>query len=341
MKKLSTLLKITLSLGIIAWLVCDAMRTTNEAGENVFEQLCDNKTKNWGLLAAACVSCFTAVALTMVRWWYLVRALDVPLKLQEGFRVGFLGYLFNLAPFGIVGGDLVKGWMLAKDRQGQRVKVFASVLIDRLIGLYMLFVLATLAIVLTGFWRLGDEIPEVWAICLATYVLTAVGALGIGALIIPGITEGRGTRALAGLPRVGPGIESLIDAVRMYRRKPTVLTVSAVMSLGVHSLFATGVFLIACGLFGDNVLSLKNHFVVSPLSASTGALPLPFGPFEWVLDRLYTFVPEQGVEITKGQGLVVALGYRVICVLIAMVGVCYYLGSRREMAQLMAEQQSS
>lgn len=338
-KLLVTLLKISISVGIIVWLVCNAMQRTNEVGENVFEQL-RNQPKHWGLLAAALVCCFSAVSLTMIRWCYLVRALEVPLRLKEAFRVGFLGYLVNLAPLGIIGGDVLKGWMLAKNRRGHRVKVFASVVIDRLIGLYMLFVVATAAILLTEFWTLSIQVLR---ICQVTYVLTGVGAIGIVILIIPGFTEGRGTRALARLPRVGPGIESLIDAVRMYRRKPLVLIVSAVMSAGVHCLFATGVFLIAWGLFDENVLSLKYHYVVSPLSASTGVIPLAFGPFELVLDLLYIHVPENGVVITAGAGFVVALGYRLICLLIAMVGVCYYVGSRREVVELMhragAEQQ--
>ncbi len=334
MKKLFiTLLKISISVGIIAWLVNDAANTENEAGENVFEQLA-NQSKDWGVLAAAWVFSASAVLLTLVRWWYLVRTLEVPLKLKEALRIGFLGYLFNLAPVGIVGGDLLKGWMLARDHRGQRAKAFASVVVDRIIGLYMLFVVATAAILLTGLWRLPD--PKVQGICLVAYVLTAAGTIGVVVLITPGFTDGRVTRALAGLPRVGPGVESLIEAVRMYRRKPFVLAVSALMSVCVHSLFAIGVYLIAGGLFGfDHVLSLGTHLVVSPLSAATGVIPVAYGPFEVALEFLYMAVPEPGVTITTGQGFVVALGYRLVCVLIAMVGVCYYFGSRREVAEMM------
>ena len=38
-----------------------------------------------------------------------------------------------------------------------------------------------------------------------------------------------------------------------------------------------------------------------------------------------------------GQGLVIALGYRIITVLIATVGICYYLAGRREVAQVLHE----
>ncbi|HUT10138.1 MAG TPA: lysylphosphatidylglycerol synthase transmembrane domain-containing protein [Thermoguttaceae bacterium] len=339
MKKLIvTTLKIGISLAIVAWLAWDAAGTTNESGENVFQQLV-HQPKNWGLLAAAWVFCASAVTLTLIRWWYLVRALDLPFRLTEGLRIGFLGYLFNLAPMGIVGGDVLKAVMLAREYDArQRVRAVAAVVIDRLIGLYTLFVVATAAILLTGLHRL--RIAEIQVICNATFLLTALGAAAIAVLMIPGFTDGRGTRALGRLPKIGQPIEHLIEAVRMYRRQPLVLTVSVLMSVGVHSLFATGVYLIARGLFGE-VLSLRTHFVVSPLSASTGVLPLPVGPFELVLESLYgtiaAYAPEPGVIVAAGTGLVVALGYRLICVLIAAIGVCYYLSGRREIAEAMQQ----
>jgi hypothetical protein len=333
-KLLLTLLKIGISAAIIAYLVWDATRTT-EGGQNVFQQLRD-QPKRWYLLAAAWVFCAAAVMLTLIRWWYLVLAVEVPLRLRDALRIGFLGYLFNLAPLGIVGGDLLKAWMLAWEYPRAKARAVASVVVDRVIGLYLLFVVASAAILLTGFWKLDDPQGHIRDICIVTFALTIAGAVFVAVMLIPGVTDGRGTRALTRLPRVGHTIASLLEAVRMYRRKPGVLVVSSLMSVGVHCLFATGVYLVARGLFGE-VLSLAAHFVVNPLAASTGVLPLVAGPFEFVLNLLYTLVSEPGVHIQPGQGFVVALGYRLITILIAMVGACYYLGSRREVAKVLRE----
>ena len=57
--------------------------------------------------------------LTFIRWYYLVRALDLPFTLREALRLGFLGYLFNLMPMGIVGGDLLKAVMLGPAAPGR------------------------------------------------------------------------------------------------------------------------------------------------------------------------------------------------------------------------------
>ncbi len=328
----TTLLKVALSLSIIAYLVWDAACTQNANGENIFQQLV-HQPKHWGMLAMAWVFCFMAVMITLIRWWYLVCALELPFSLRDALRIGFLGYLFNLAPLGIVGGDLLKAVMLARKYPERRPQAVATVFLDRIIGLYMLFIVATVAILVTGFHQL--PVPEIQLICKATFILTSLGAVGIAGLLIPGITEGRVTHALGRIPKIGHILESLIDAVRMYRRKPHVLVIAAAMSVFVHSFFAIGVYLIARGLPGDD-LSLASHFVVAPVSATTGVLPLPLGPFEFVLEFLYTHVPA-GVMIPKGQGLVVALAYRLICLLIAMVGVGYYLSSRQEVAELMHE----
>jgi uncharacterized protein (TIRG00374 family) len=315
-------LKIGISLAIIAFLVNRAMQ------HQAFSDLRD-QPKRWEFLVLATLACTSAVLLTFVRWYYLVRALELPFRFKEALRLGFLGYLFNLAPMGIVGGDLLKAVMLARQQQDRRAQAVATVAVDRLIGLYVLFLVAAVAILATGLQNSADA--NVRFACQATLGLTALGAVGIAMLFIPGVTNGRVTTFLSELPRVGHVLGSLIDAVRMYRRKVHVLLVAGLMSAGVHSLFTVGVFLIACGLYPE-VLSLSRHFVVMPISASMGVIPLPLGPFEAVLEFFYF---QMGMP--EGQGLIVALGYRLITLLIAGVGICYYWGSRRELAEVIEE----
>ncbi len=332
MKKiLITLLKVAISAAIIGYLVYDATR--GQKNGNVFANLRD-QPKQWDMLAAAWAACTVAVLLTFLRWWYLVRTLDVPCRFADAVRISFWGFLFNLAPLGIVGGDLVKAVMLGHEHPPHRAKALASVLIDRVIGLYMLFIVATAAILLTGFWKI--PVPDIQWICKLTFILTIVSTVGLGIVIGPDMSNGLVIRAFGRIPRVGRPLESLIHAVRMYNRKPLALIVSSLMSVGVHGFFAVGCYLIARGLPG-NYLSLADHFVVMPLSCATGVLPLPFGPFEFVLEFLYTHVPVAGAPIAVGQGLVVALVYRLITLLIAALGGFYYLGNRREMAEVIHE----
>ncbi len=325
-----TLLKIALSLGIVGFLLYRAQAQNPETFADLVRQ-----PKHWGYLGLATAACFSATFLTFLRWHYLIHALEIPCRLGQTVRISFLGYLFNLAPMGIVGGDLLKAVMLAREQHSRRAEAVATVFVDRLIGLYVLFLVASGAILTIGLQKTPEA--DLRTACNTVLLVTAVFSLALAALFIPGVTNGRMTQFLAGLPKVGGILESLINAVRMYRRKVHVLVNSCLISVAVHSLFTMGVFWIACGLF-QQVLPLITHFVILPVSASMGVIPLPLGPMEAVLEYLYTRVPApEGVVIVAGQGLIIALAYRIITVLFAAVGLGYYLTSRREVAEVMDE----
>jgi glycosyltransferase 2 family protein len=335
-KHLITLLKVTASLAILAYLVSKSLHGVDDptTGKhiNVFETLRDQPL-HWDMLAGAFACCFAGTMLTFIRWWYLVVALDVPLRFRDAIRISTWGYLWNLAPLGIVGGDVVKAWMLAHEHPQARAKALASVLFDRIVGLYLLFVAASAAIMLSGFWEI--DVPKIHATCVATFIATAVGTVGLAIVLGPDLSKGRSTRAIGRIPRIGPPIESLINAVRMYSSQPVVVIVSSIMSIGVHCVFATACYLIARGLPGD-VFPFGIYFVIMPLSAAAGVLPLNFGPLEFAMDFLYLNA-SVGIKILPGQGLLVAFMYRIITYSMAILGIPYYFSNRREMAEVIHE----
>lgn len=322
-RHLATLLKIGISVAILAYLIRDALRDP-EAVERL-----RTDPKNWSLMLGAWAVCAVAVVLTMVRWWYLAIAVELPLSLRNAFRIGFLGYLFNLAPMGIVGGDLIKAVMTAREHSDQRTRAVASVIVDRIIGLYVVFVVLTAAIFLLGFWNHADADIR-WASRIAVAV-AGVATAGIVVWFNAGAGTGRVAQSLTRLPRVGDLAKNLIDASRMYHRRPAVLLLSGIVSVGVHCLFALGIYLIALGLPGGTP-RLPEHFVIVPMSTVASMIPLPAGPQEGAIQFLYGQLADAGTK-----GLVVGLAYRIITILIALVGVCYYIGARRELAQVIHE----
>jgi len=143
-----------------------------------------NEPKQWHLLAAALLVTLSAVTLTIVRWHWLMRAHDLPLADADALRLGFLGYLLNFVSFGAVGGDLFKAILAARECHGRRTEAVATVILDRLIGLFIVFVLASVAILATGAWR-GNTDPWLQAAFRATLICTAVGTVGGGLLLLP------------------------------------------------------------------------------------------------------------------------------------------------------------
>ena len=325
-KLLLNLLKVAISAGILAYLVVAAVQQRDFADLGKCE-------KRWDLLAVAAFLCFLAVFVTMVRWYYLMRALNLPVTFRDALRIGFLGYLFNLSPVGIVGGDLLKCVMVARHCPGHRAESTATVFLDRLIGLYVLFLIAAIAIVVTGFWDSPDR--RIQGTCRATLILALIGTLGMAILLTPRLTNGKLIAVLVKVPRFGRIAQRLAVAVHMYRQSPGVLLGSVLLTLIVHSANAAGIYLIATGLYGQ-AHSLGTHFVVTPLAFATGVLPLSLGPFEVVLGMLYAATPlPDGTVVGPGRGLVVSLGYRITTLLIAVIGVGYYLTSRQEVADVL------
>jgi uncharacterized membrane protein YbhN (UPF0104 family) len=73
------------------------------------------------------------------------------------------------------------------------------------------------------------------------------------------------------------------------------------------------------------------------MAGAFGAIPLPggLGAFEVALDFLYRNISPESVA--ERQGFVIAIAYRVFTLLIASIGIGYYLASRREVQTLLRE----
>jgi hypothetical protein len=325
-KKLAIfLLKVFGSGALIGYLVWDAIR--NDAFRLLLEQ-----PKDWGLLilgagffVASAVACF-------LRWGFLVRALSIPFSHSEALRLGMIGYLVNLAPMGVVGGDLVKMVLLARLGRSEPEHAVASVLVDRAIGLYMLFVVAGAALLWTGFWRQvsGDFLLLCWAVWAVS-----LGGLAAALLILlPPAWPRWVTNSVEVLPWVGPPLARLGRAMRQYRAAFPTLLGCVGLTLLMDLAYVTAVYLAARAIFVQ-VPSWQMHVVVAPLSNSASVIPLPMGPFEFVLDRLYLIVPVAGGgAMQPGQGLMVALVIRLFNIALATAGAIYFLGLQPQLLLL-------
>ena len=127
-KLLVNLLTYGVSLAILVFLVRSIQTQDPEAFSRILEQ-----PKDWKLLIAAWLLCMAGVGVGVVRWYLLVRALDLVFSLKDAVRLGALGYLFNFVSVGSVGGDLFKAVFIAREQPGRRAAAVATVGVDRLI----------------------------------------------------------------------------------------------------------------------------------------------------------------------------------------------------------------
>src|SRR5207248_9297078 len=86
-------------------------------------------------LALAATLGLAAVLLTILRWYYLVRAQGLPFTVTNALRLGLVGFYFSIFLPGSVGGDIIKAAFIARG-QSRRTVAVATVILDRVIALW-------------------------------------------------------------------------------------------------------------------------------------------------------------------------------------------------------------
>ncbi len=327
-KILGKVLKFAFAAGIIGYLFYNA------AQNDQFTTLL-REPKDWPRIGLAFGLFFSGVCFTFFRWQLLVRALDFSFSTSKAFSLGFLGYLFNFVAPGGVGGDLFKAVFIAREYHGRRAQAVATVVIDRIVGLYGLFVVASGAVLINGLWK--SPSASVRGVAYGTLLGTLIGAIGILMLLIPGSTNGRFSEFLGNLPRIGSVFRQLIGAVRMYRTRLGSVALALAISVFVHLLTVCGFYVVGMAIPGASP-TLAEHFVIVPLAMVVSAVPITpggLGTFELSIAEL--FATMSATPVSESRGLLVSLVYRIITIIIAMIGVGVYAVTRREVSEVMHE----
>ncbi len=292
---------------------------------------------NLPLLLVGFLFNFFATATTLVRWRLLVLALGEKLSLSDAMRFGFIGFMFNLSPVGIVGGDAVKVFLLAKKNNSSIDNATASVVVDRVIGLYTMFLIGLLFIIVTGFAT--DASPFVRVIYTGLLVLTALSSIFLAFFLIPSSSKNRRIQAQNAIPFVGKFLASITESIMKYQRKRRVLFYSFFLTVVVHCSFSISLFYTARSIF-ENAPSLTDHAVLYCVGNIGSIVPLSAGPLEYLLDELYPFFTTTNDSATEaGYGMTVGVAFRLLAVFAALVGVTFYLTSKKEVTEALTQAQ--
>ena len=321
-------LKFSLPVLIVGWLL-------SSISASDWNEL-NSRPKQWDRLVFAFLLTFGGVVGTYFRWYMLVRTLDLPFRIGDALRLGFLGYLLNFVSLGSVGGDLFKAIFIAREQTSRRAEAVASVIADRVIGLYALLVLAsgtTLAGTLSG--TLSGQSELLKRVGQMTLLMTATGALMV--VLFAKIPVEKLTTTLGRFPlRIGAVSRRLVEALALYRRSPKVVAVALAVSVVTHGMFVVALHLIASGILEASP-TLAEHFLIGPVAFVAGAVPfMPagLGALELALDVMYTKV--SSADLAAGLGVVVALGHRLNTIGVATVGAIIYWLSKREVDELLS-----
>ncbi|GEM_PF-871238 len=270
--------------------------------------------------------------LTFVRWYILVRAVELPFRLIDAFRLGFIGLFFNNFMPGSVGGDVIKAAVLARE-QDRRTVAVATVLMDRAIALWAL--IWFVALLGAGFWMSGLLIGRGAEPCrkIVTIAWTIVGVsvlVWIALGLLPDWRAQRFAGRLEHLPKVGAAVAELWRAIWMYRCRPRavglVLLLSWVGHVGFVFFFYSAVLTLWQPDSGEQIPSLAQHFLIVPIGLVIQAAP--FFPGGAGIGELGFGLLYQWLGCSEASGVLGSLVYRVLTWTLGLLGGLMYLRMR-------------
>lgn len=326
---LINLCKYGLGLGILAYVI---WRNWSPAGGS--PGLADALQRPIQLvpLLLACTICTVGVVLTFIRWYILVRAQELPFTLGDALRLGSIGFFLNTCLPGSVGGDIIKAAFIAREQKRRTVAV-ATVLLDRIIGLWGLFWL----VVLLGlaFWMEGNAalhanrgLQTILLGCVAVVVASVVCWVLLGIL-----SDSRAQRLASSLervPKVGHSLAELWRACWMYRRRGQSVAAALLISVIGHVCFVLAYYF-AAQIFQEpgqegQIPTLAEQFLIIPVGMTFQAVfPSPggVGAGEWGFGKLYALVGKP-----EAEGVLASLAQRAVNWLLGFVGYLVYLRMR-------------
>jgi uncharacterized protein (TIRG00374 family) len=226
--KLLAVLKVAISLGLVAYVI--TRPTILQADWSAI--LASLRVWPWLL---ALVLYALAIGLNVAKWQYLLGRLEVPVPYAALFRHNLVGLFFANLPLSMVGGDIARGWDLARQAPERTAAVAVSVLVDRLVGLaaFLLAAVVGLVYAVLGLgraelvWLLTTIAVVLVAFCLAFAVLMSQRLRHLAERLLH----------LGPLSRFLPLYQKLSDAVQVYRTHAGALAVA--LGLGLLTVAAT------------------------------------------------------------------------------------------------------
>ncbi len=294
----------------------------------------------YGWFITGLIVFFVSVLSTFIRWRILLHALHIECSYLNAIRLGFVSYVGSMLLPGSTMGDAFKAGFIMKENPGNRLGALASIVVDRFIGLYSLFLLSACVGLfnLNTIWSYeGSGADE---LRVAYYVIASVACGGIifYLLFIFLPLQGKGYRArIHHIKYIGKFLSTLLGAFAQYRRYPWAMVQAVMVGMAGHVGFVLSYYFASRALPGPGPTpDWQMHFIIIPFFMVFQAVPISFGGNlgvgDLVLGGLY-----QIVGAMQMKGLLASLIQRLITWIVALIGLIWYIPLQRKFQTLKAE----
>lgn len=302
-KRLASIVKLCLSVGLLALVL---------ARVGLRQAAVTLASARWPLLGLALALYIASIALRSLRWRALLRAKRIEVPLARLVVLYYVGSFFNIMLPAGVGGDAVRAYELSRYTDTLEAAI-GTVLIDRAIGLLVLFVLAALVL------PFGAGLLPLWVAGLVI-ALTAASLGGL-ALLFWGRPLEQAFRRLP--PRLQeligrPVMRKLYRSFTGYDRRSLAVAVSVSF---VFNLLLIAVNVLIGQALGAQV-SIGHYVVFVSLTSFLSALPISIGGLG-VREGGYSLLFGQ-VGVPQTVAVSMSLAFYLINVLAGLIGGVLY-----------------
>jgi glycosyltransferase 2 family protein len=314
--KLVNLLKIAVSVGLVAWAF--AKIDLKQVGAQL-------ATANLWLVLAALALFEVAIIINGAKWQVLLRAQGVRVPFGPVLQFLFTGFFFNNFLPANVGGDVIRGYGLARytDRAADAA---VSVIVDRIVGLIAYMSTALVAAIIAVNLNGGQGLRDLeWVAFVALLALLAAFAVLLSRRVRRVLSRFFALRWLSPLAPLWERISNAFDAYRFQYR-------------ALALAFGLGLLGIVCTTFVNWLLSqsmgglmpLPTIFLLNPLIALVLMLPISIGGIG-VSQAVYPFL--YGLAgVPPSHALAVSLLMQAVVIIGSLPGAFFWLRGRGRQA---------
>lgn len=279
-----------------------------------------NSLRRYDLIVLAFVVYLAAIFSSFLRWHILNRIQGFQVSIMESCRLAFYGFLCRIVPLGgYVTGDVFRIWRLAKSEPGKEPEAVASIVADRILSLYSLFMTAAIIIVMMNSGSLNG--PFVQSMVKTSLLIFVTMTIFLFFFLILDHSQNRlVSSVLSRIPWIGMKLVETVQAISKFRGHLWELSGALLLSLTTDVLFGIMIYLIALGLF-TGIPSFGAHLFITQIGFASGMIPVVIGPFELIFSQFYQdFAQFEYLTGSSSHGVLVVFVYRCFPPLLTILG---------------------
>ncbi len=312
---LATILKLGLAFGLIYWMWT--------SGKLDFEKLKVVLTDGY-LLSLTIGVWVTTQILGAIRWRILLAGLGYNISVWRSIQLHLTGIFFNTAMPGAVGGDIIKAtYVILDNKDLGKSPAMTSVLMDRILGLFGLFTIGAVVVLLNV--ATISHIPALKPVAGAVMGLVAFTGLF---LYLVSKTYKSDDPILRLVESSYPGssfVQKIYKTFRQFENNPSYLIKAWLLSVGIQGAVLI-YFCILTQALQAEVIETSQIAMIFPIGILVTALPIApggLGVGHVAFDQLFAIIGHHG-------GATIFNAYALGMLALNLTGIIGYISLRKK-----------